>query len=193
MNTQPLGYELVTKFVATLEKFYTSFFVVLSLSLASSLMAVLYPLLFKAIVDEFQKRQLLPLLIFLGIYALIQIFQNTINSMNNFIRKKYALKANKKVIHQFYGVVQALPLKIFRKFQHNGEIYQRVIDSLELNYVVIDVASGLIINFLNLIIYIGILFYIHWMVGSVIIVLMPFYYLLNRIFISKKFFSYALG
>ena len=185
MDKKNVTIKLVTKFMGQLDKFKKSFFIILGVSLLSSGLAILYPVLFKELAVHFQKGDMLPLVLLVLVYASIQVVQNTLQSTNALLRRKYALTANKKVIHGFYDKVQSLPLKRFKRFQHNGEIYQRVIDSLQLNQMVVDVTTGLIIIFINLVIYISILTYVHWVIGVAIFMTIPFYYLLNRLFSAK--------
>lgn len=185
MGEKKETYSLLVKFVATLKHFYKTFFFVIFISVISSGLAITYPLIFKEIATHFQNRAVFYLFGFVLLYAVIQLVQDTIQSFNAYIRRKYAINANKKVINHFYDKVQSLTLKRFKRFEHNGEIYQRVIDSLDLNHLVIDVASGLFIIALNLIIYLLIVSFIHWTIGLAIMAFIPAYYLLNKIYSPK--------
>ncbi len=178
-------YSNMFRFMSSLKKFYPVFTFIVLMSLISSGLVILYPLIFRKLVVTFQQKALRSLILLLAAYALIQIIQGSLQSAIAFIRRKYAINANKRVISHFYNVVQSLPLKVFRKFQSSGEIYQRVVDSMELNNVVVDVATGLVILILNLMVYLGIIFYLNWMVGLAILAIIPVYYVLNRIFSPK--------
>ncbi|HYC89704.1 MAG TPA: ABC transporter ATP-binding protein [Thermoanaerobaculia bacterium] len=174
------SYKRVVKYLSSLESFRNNFTFTVSLSICASLLGLLYPVLFKNIVGSFNERNMAGFLTFVGALLGVQLVQTSISVWTSLTRRRFDLFANGPVIMNFYEKVQSLPMAVFKKFMHTGEIYQRVIDSLELNRVVADAVTRIALVALRLLVLIGVIFWLDPVAGLLVLGMMAIYATMHR-------------
>lgn len=157
---------------------YTSIIILSSLSAVANLVI---PSIFSRIINGFQEHNGINILIFIALLFLVQEFQTILDLRSNYIRSKFSSVSNQDIISQFYNKIQSLPMIVFKKFQHTGEIYQRVIDTLQLNHLVTDVAIRFVLGILRLFILISVITWLDIRIGLIALSLIPTYYFLHRL------------
>jgi ABC-type multidrug transport system fused ATPase/permease subunit len=182
MNKRVLqSYKNIAAYLSSLEAFRRNFFVTVSLSLVASASGLSYPYVFGRIVADFHERKAAAFVLFVCALVLLQIVQTSLTSWTSLIRREFDLFANRPIILRFYNKVLSLPMAIFKRFMHTGEIYQRVIDSLELNQIVADVVTRIALITFRLAVLIAVIAWLNVTVGVLVLCLVAIYYLLNRV------------
>lgn len=171
----------ITSYLGSLDKFKQNFLFTVVVSMVASGLGLIYPFLFGRIVEHFQGRHVAGFMVFVGWLLALQIIQTSLAVWTGLVRRRFDLFANRPVILNFYDKVQSLPMVVFKKFIHTGEIYQRVIDSLELNRIVADVVTRLALVTLRLLVLVGVIAYLDRLAGLLVLLLVSIYYLMNRI------------
>lgn len=174
------SYRPVVKYLSSLDSFWHNFAFTVTLSIIASGMGLLYPYLFQRIVHDFNVRNVSGFLTFVAALLAVQLAQTSIVVWTNLVRRRFDLFANVPVILRFYEKVQSLPMAVFKKFLHTGEIYQRVIDSLELNRVVADAVTRIALVTLRLIVLIAVITWLDLGAGLLVLLMMSAYFMLHR-------------
>ncbi len=175
------NYAQIRTYLKSLKNFPVNFTTIVLLSTLASGLGLLYPKLFLGMIEKFQKTDIEGFAVAVAIVVGLQIFQNLIMSFVGFLRRRFDLFANRPVIMDFYGKVQSLPLSAFRRYMNTGEIYQRVIDALELNRVVADVITQLFALSVRLLVLVGVIAYFDLWTGMLVLSMLAVFYIINRI------------
>lgn len=149
------------EYLWTLPGFFRNFAVTTTVSAAATALGALYPFLFASLIQNFRARLASGFLEYVGLFLLLQIVQTACNVWTLRSRRLFDLFSNRTVILQFYRKILSLPLATFARFHHSGEIYQRVIDAMELNHVVADVLARLTLFLVRLLVLLGVIVWIH--------------------------------
>jgi ABC-type multidrug transport system fused ATPase/permease subunit len=176
----PPSYGRVVKYLSSLDSFRNNFVFTVVLSVVASGLGLLYPLLFQSIVADYNKRDVTGFLWVITALMAVQLAQTSITIWTNMARRRFDLFANAPVILNFYEKVQSLPMAVFKKFMHTGEIYQRVIDSLELNRVVADVVTRIALVTLRLVVLIGVIAWLDPVAGLLVLIMTSVYAAMHR-------------
>ena len=174
------SYKRVVAYLSSLESFRDNFALTVTLSVIASALGLLYPYLFQGIVRDFNLRDISGFLIFVVALLTIQLVQTSISVWTNLVRRRFDLFANVPIILKFYEKVQSLPMPTFKKFMHTGEIYQRVIDALELNRVVADAVTRIALVILRLIVLISVIVWLDLWAGLLVLMMMSVHFALHR-------------
>ena len=175
------NYAQIRTYLKSLKNFPVNFTTIVLLSTLASGLGLLYPKLFMGMIEKFQKSDIEGFAVAVAIVVGLQIFQNLIMSVVGFLRRRFDLFANRPVIMDFYEKVQSLPLSAFRRYMNTGEIYQRVIDALELNRVVADVITQLFALSVRLLVLVGVIAYFDIWTGILVLSMLAVFYTINRI------------
>jgi ABC-type multidrug transport system fused ATPase/permease subunit len=176
----PPSYGRVVKYLSSLDSFRNNFIFTVVLSVVASGLGLLYPILFQNIVADYKSRNVAGFLWVIVALMGVQLAQTSISIWTNMARRRFDLFANAPVILNFYEKVQSLPMAVFKKFMHTGEIYQRVIDSLELNRVVADVVTRIALVTLRLVVLIGVIAWLDPVAGLLVLVMTSVYAAMHR-------------
>ncbi|MES2669321.1 MAG: ABC transporter ATP-binding protein [Pseudomonadota bacterium] len=175
------NYAQIRTYLKSLKNFPVNFTTIVLLSTLASGLGLLYPKLFLRMIEKFQSSDVEGFAVAVAIVVGLQIFQNLIMSVVGFLRRRFDLFANRPVIMDFYEKVQSLPLSAFRRYMNTGEIYQRVIDALELNRVVADVITQLFALSVRLLVLVGVIAYFDLLTGILVLSMLAVFYTINRI------------
>ncbi|MGZ5440675.1 MAG: ABC transporter ATP-binding protein [Thermoanaerobaculia bacterium] len=176
----PPSYRRIVKYLSSLESFKHNFALTVTLSIIASGLGLAYPYLFKRIVEDYQGRNVTGFFLVIGALMGVQLAQTSISIWTNMARRRFDLRANKPVILNFYEKVQSLPMAVFKKFMHTGEIYQRVIDSLELNRIVADVVTRIALVTLRLVVLIAVITWLDPIAGVLVLAMTSVYAAMHR-------------
>jgi ABC-type multidrug transport system fused ATPase/permease subunit len=174
------SYKRVVKYLSSLDSFRHNFAFTVTLSVLASALGLLYPYLFQHIVSNFSGRHLTGFLTFVSALLAVQLAQTSITVWTSLARRRFDLFANGPVILRFYDKIQSLPMAVFKKFMHTGEIYQRVIDSLELNRAVADAVTRIALVTLRLVVLIGVIVWLDPLAGLLVVAMMSIYATMHR-------------
>lgn len=174
------SYKRAIEYLSSLESFRYNFAFTVTVSVSASALGLLYPLLFQHIVGEFRDRNVFGFLMFVASLMAVQLVQTTLTVWTSLVRRRFDLFANGPVILRFYDKIQSLPMVAFKKFMHTGEIYQRVIDALELNQMVADVVTRIALVTLQLAVLTAVIAWLDPVAGLLVLSLMSVYYVMHR-------------
>lgn len=172
-------------YLGSLQNFPTNFAAIVTLSVTASALGVFYPPLFSRLVERFGAGDAHGVVLALLSVVGLQIGQTLIAVGTSYLRRTFDLFANRPVILRFYEKVQSLPLASFRRYMNTGEIYQRVIDSLELNRVVADVITQMFAVSIRLIVLIAVIAWFDPSTGLLVLAMVVVFYGINR-FVSPR-------
>lgn len=175
------NYAQIRQYLKSLKNFPVNFTSIVVLSTIASGLGLLYPKLFSSMIENFQQSDVRGFVVALALVVGLQVSQNLISSFTGFLRRRFDLFANRPVIMDFYNKVQSLPLSAFRRYMNTGEIYQRVIDALELNRVVADVITQLFALTVRLLVLVGVIAYFDVWTGVLVLSMLVVFYAINRI------------
>lgn len=175
------NYAQIRTYLKSLKNFPVNFTAIVLLSTLASGLGLLYPKLFLGMIEKFQKEDIKGFAVAVAVVVGLQIFQNLIMACVGFLRRRFDLFANRPVIMAFYEKVQSLPLSAFRRYMNTGEIYQRVIDALELNRVVADVITQLFALTVRLLVLVGVIAYFDIWTGVLVLSMLVVFYTINRV------------
>lgn len=175
----------VRTYLGSLANFPANFTTILLLSTAASALGLAYPALFASLLDGFQQGDPAAFIGALALVVGLQLLQSLVMVATSHLRRRFDLFANRPVILGFYAKVQSLPLATFRRFMHTGEIYQRVIDSLELNRVVADVVTQMFATSVRLLVLVAVIAWFDPWTGLLVLAMVSAFYAINR-FVSPR-------
>lgn len=178
-SQEPFSIRPVLAHLKGLQSFKSNYILLLILAGLSSASNLAFPALFARTITAFHAKLLGQMTWALAMLFCLQESQTLLDLAATQVRSRFSTVANQDIVEGFYHKIQSLPMVTFKKFQHTGEIYQRVIDTLQLNNLVTEVALQLTLGLLRLGILLGVLAWMDLRVALITLAFLSTYYILH--------------